>query len=82
MSKEYIKEYKENKPTHPFLLANEFILLLLIAVELLAFISLILYLCNNNLILLDLIILKVSLIIYIAYKLANWLRSISFYPPL
>ena len=70
MSKEYIKECKENKPIHPFLLANKFILLLLITIELLAFISLILYLFNNNL-LLNLIILKVSLIIYTAYKLTN-----------
>jgi len=60
------------------------VLLLLIAVELPPSISLILCLCNNNLILLnlDLIVLEVSLIIYIAYKVANWLRSVLFYPPL
>ena len=70
MSKERIKECKENKPIYPFLFINKFILLLLIAIELLAFISLILYLFNNNL-LLNLIMLEVSLIIYAAYKLAN-----------
>jgi len=81
LSKECIKECKENKPIYPFLSANKVILLLLITIELPPFISLILYLFNNNL-LLNLIVLKVSLIIYIAYKLANWLRSVSFYPPL
>ena len=82
MTEEYIKECKENKPIYPFLFTNKVILLLLIAIELPPSISLILYLCNNNLILLNLIILKVSLIIYTACELANWLRSVSFYPPL
>ena len=82
LTKECIKECKENKPIYPFLFANKVILLLLIAMELPPSISLILYLYNNNLILLNLIILKVSLIIYIAYKLANQFRSVSFYPPL
>ena len=81
LSKECVKECKENKPTHPFLFANEFILLLLIAIELLAFISSILCLFNNNL-LLDLIVLEVSLITHTACELADWLRSVSFYPPL
>jgi len=81
-SKERVKEYKENKSIYPFLYTNKVILLLLIAIELPLFISLILYLFNNKLILVNLIILKVSLIIHTAYKLANWLRSVSFYPPL
>ena len=69
MSKERIKECKENKPIYPFLSINKVILLLLIAIELPPFISLILYLFNNNLILLNIIMLKVSLVIYIVYKL-------------
>ena len=84
LSKERVKECKENKPIYPFLFANKVVLLLLIAIELPLSISSILCLCNNNLILLDLdlIMLKVSLITYTAYKVANWLRSILFYPPL
>ena len=81
LSEERVKECKENKPTYPFLSVNKVILSLLIAVELPPFINSILYLFNNNF-LFDLIVLKISLITYIAYKLADWLRSIFFYPPL
>ena len=85
LTKEHVKEYKENKPIYPFLFANKVVLLFLIAVELPPFISLILCLFNNRqdkLILADLIILKVSLVIYTVCKLTNWLRSVSSYPPL
>ena len=84
-TKERVKKYKENKPTHPFLSVNKVVLLLLIAVELPPFISSILCLFNNGqdkFILANLIILKVSLVIYTVYKLTNWLKSISSYPPL
>ena len=78
MTKERVKECKENDYIYPFLSVNKVILLLLIAIELPTFISLIICLIvclfNNrqdNLILLDLIILKVSFIIYAVYKLTN-----------
>ena len=85
MIKEYVKECKENKPIYPFLSINKVVLLFLIAIELPFFINSILCLFNNrqdNFILANLIVLKVSLVIYIVYKLINWLQSISFYPPL
>jgi len=78
LTEERIKECKENNCIYPFLSVNKVILLLLIAIELPTFISLIICLIvclfNNrqdNLILLDLIILKVSFIIYAVYKLTN-----------
>jgi len=82
LSKERVKEYKKNKPIYPFLFANKVILSLLITIELPQSISLILYLYNNNLILPNLIMLEVSSITHAAYKLANWLKFVSFYPPL
>jgi len=76
--KERVKEYKENDCIYPFLSINKIVLLLLIAIELPTFISLIVYfivcLFNNrqdNFILLDLIILKVSFITYTVYKFIN-----------
>jgi len=78
LTEKYVKEYKENNCIYPFLSINKVILLLLIAIELPTFISLIVYLIiylfNNrqdNLILLNLIILKVSFVIYTVYKLTN-----------
>jgi len=78
LTKECIKECKENDYIYPFLSINKVIFLLLIAIELPTFISLIicLIIClfNNrqdNLILLNLIILKVSFVIYTVYKLTN-----------
>jgi len=78
LTEERIKECKENNCIYFFLFANEVIFLLLIAIELPTFISLIICLIvclfNNgqdNLILLDLIVLKVSFIIYTVYKLTN-----------
>ncbi|OCL08312.1 hypothetical protein AOQ84DRAFT_407111 [Glonium stellatum] len=68
LTEERVKECKENDCTHPFLSANEVVLLLLIATELPTFISsivcLIVCLFNNgqdNLILLDLIVLEICL---------------------
>src|SRR6266567_1358426 len=84
LTKKFVKECKVNKPTRPFLSINKVVLLLLIALELPLIISSILYLFNNrqdNFLLLDLIVRKVSLYTYIInYKATNWLRSISFYP--
>jgi len=78
LTEEHVKKCKENNYIYSFLSINKVILLLLIVTELPTFISLIIYLIiclfNNrqdNLILLDLIILKVSFIIYIVYKLTN-----------
>jgi len=85
LTKERVKEYKENNFIYPFLSVNKVVLLLLITIELPPFISSIVYLFNNgqdNIILLNFIMFKVSLIIYIVYRLTNWLKSISFYPPL
>jgi len=84
LTEKRVKECKENNFIYPFLFTNKVILLLLIAVELPPFISLIICLFNNgqdNIILLDLIVLKVSLVTHAVYGLANWLRSISSYPP-
>jgi len=85
LTKECVKECKENNFIYPFLSINKVILLLLIAVELPPFISSIVYLFNNrqdNIILLDLIMLKINLVMHAVYRLANWLRSVSSYPPL
>ena len=85
LTEERVKECKENNFIYPFLSVNKVVLLLLITVELPPFISLIVYLFNNgqdNIILLDFIVLKVSLVIYAVCGLANWLRSVSSYPPL
>ena len=85
LTKERVKECKENNFIYSFLSINKIILLLLIAIELLFFISLIIYLFNNrqdNIILFYFIIFKVSLVTHAVYRLANWLRFISFYPPL
>jgi len=78
LTKERIKKCKENDYIYPFLSINKVIFLLLIAIELPTFISLIIYLIvylfNNkqdNLILLDFIVFKVSFIIYAVYKLTN-----------
>lgn len=48
LTKKRVKEYKENKPIYPFLFANKVVLLLLIAVELPPFISLIVCLFNTK----------------------------------
>jgi len=78
LTEERVKECKENDCTHPFLSANEVVLLLLIATELPTFISsivcLIVCLFNNgqdNLILLDLIVLEVSFVTHAVYELTN-----------
>ena len=86
-TKERVKEYKENKPTHPFLSVNKVVLSLLIAIELPPFINSIVCLFNNRqddliLILANLIMLKVSFVTYTVCKLTNWLRFVFSYPPL
>jgi len=84
LTEERVKEYKENNSIYPFLSINKVVLLLLIAIELPPFISLIIYIFNNgqdNIILLDLIMLKISLVMHIVYRLTNWLRSVSSYSP-
>ena len=78
LTEECIKECKKNNCIHPFLSKNKVVLLLLIAIELPTFISLIvcLIIClfNNrqdSLILLDLIVLEVNFVIYTVYELTN-----------
>ena len=64
LTKKCVKECKENKPIYPFLSVNKVVFLLLIAIEFPLFISSILCLFNNrqdNFILLNFIVLKVSL---------------------